>query len=87
MNSEDYLEHSSGPWKKHKYIKKIGDRYVYARDKIAGAAQNAREGVGNAAEGAGRLARRARRAVPARARYEGRRVANAAGEAAESAGR
>lgn len=33
--SERTLEHSSGPWKKHKYIKKIGDRYVYAKNKMS----------------------------------------------------
>lgn len=28
----DYLAHSSGPWKKHKYIKKVGSRYYYKTD-------------------------------------------------------
>ena len=28
--ADGYLRHSSGPWKKHKYIKKIGNKYVYA---------------------------------------------------------
>lgn len=26
------IEHSRGPWKKHKYLKKIGKRYVYKPD-------------------------------------------------------
>ena len=26
------LYHSSGPWKKHKYVKKVGDRYYYPED-------------------------------------------------------
>ena len=34
---ENSLEHSSGPWKKHKYIQKIGEgasaKYKYAKDK------------------------------------------------------
>lgn len=29
--SERELEHSLGPWKKHKYIKKVGDRYYYKK--------------------------------------------------------
>lgn len=42
-----YLIHSQGPWKKHKYLKKVGDSYVYSNsksstsssgDKAAGAA-------------------------------------------------
>lgn len=35
--SERALEHSSGPWKKHKYLKKIGDKYVYAKSELASA--------------------------------------------------
>lgn len=27
--SEESLSHSLGPWKKHKYVKKVGDRYYY----------------------------------------------------------
>ena len=27
--SEEYLAHSKGPWKKHKYIKKVGNKYYY----------------------------------------------------------
>lgn len=30
MNEVNYVIHSSGPWKKHKYIRKVGNRYVYA---------------------------------------------------------
>ncbi len=34
------LEHSSGPWKTHKYIQKIGEgakaKYKYAKDKVTG---------------------------------------------------
>ena len=37
MNQAEYLCHSSGPWKKHKYFKKIGEGknavYKYAKDK------------------------------------------------------
>lgn len=37
---ENTLEHSSGAWKKHKYIQKIGEgasaKYKYAKDKITG---------------------------------------------------
>lgn len=29
----NYLAHSKGPWKKHKYIKKVGNRYYYAGSK------------------------------------------------------
>ena len=29
---QDRLEHSSGPWKQHKYVKKVGDRYYYPED-------------------------------------------------------
>lgn len=32
--SEGSLSHSLGPWKKHKYIKKIGDKYIYAKTAI-----------------------------------------------------
>ena len=28
----EYLEHSKGPWKKHKYIRKVGDRYYYTTE-------------------------------------------------------
>lgn len=28
----EYLEHSKGPWKKHKYIRKVGDRYYYTNE-------------------------------------------------------
>lgn len=28
--SDEYLAHSKGPWKKHKYISKVGNKYVYA---------------------------------------------------------
>ncbi len=31
--SEEYLAHSKGPWKKHKYIKKVGNKYYYAGSK------------------------------------------------------
>ena len=31
--SDNYLAHSKGPWKKHKYIKKVGNRYYYAGSK------------------------------------------------------
>ena len=27
-----YLVHSKGPWKKHKYMSKIGNKYVYAKN-------------------------------------------------------
>ena len=27
--SDYYIKHSAGPWKKHKYIRKEGDRYIY----------------------------------------------------------
>lgn len=30
----DYLVHSSGPWKVHKYVKKIGNKYIYPKDAI-----------------------------------------------------
>ena len=43
--SERTLEHSSGPWKKHKYIKKIGDRYVYAKNKVEWAINEAKNFV------------------------------------------
>lgn len=39
MNDELY--HSRGAWKNHKYLKKIGNRYIYAKDQIAGAVRNA----------------------------------------------
>ena len=39
--SERKLEHSSGPWKKHKYLKKIGDKYIYAKEKLSDAAKKA----------------------------------------------
>lgn len=28
----DYVAHSSGPWKKHKYIKKVGNDYIYSEE-------------------------------------------------------
>ena len=31
--NEEYLAHSKGPWKKHKYIKKVGNRYYYSGSK------------------------------------------------------
>jgi len=43
--SERELEHSSGPWKKHKYLKKIGDKYIYAKNKVAGAIDEAKDFV------------------------------------------
>lgn len=39
MNDELY--HSRGAWKNHKYLKKIGNRYIYAKDQMAGAVRNA----------------------------------------------
>lgn len=40
MNQAEYLCHSSGPWKKHKYFQKIGEGanavYKYARKNITG---------------------------------------------------
>ena len=40
MNRAEELCHSSGPWKKHKYFKKIGEGanadYKYAKDNVAG---------------------------------------------------
>lgn len=30
-----YLQHSRGPWKNHKYIKKIGNAYVYAKNALS----------------------------------------------------
>lgn len=35
-----YLIHSTGPWKEHKYIKKIGDRYYYRGENIPGESDN-----------------------------------------------
>ena len=35
----DYIEHSAGPWKKHKYIAKRDGRYIYPED-ITGAKRN-----------------------------------------------
>lgn len=35
--SEDELAHSSGLWKKHKYIKKVGDRYYYTKEQLKNA--------------------------------------------------
>lgn len=29
-----YLVHSKGPWKKHKYLSKVGNKYVYAKNQI-----------------------------------------------------
>lgn len=34
--SPDELEHSSGPWKKHKYRRKVGKRYYYDEDLVTG---------------------------------------------------
>ena len=38
MNQAEYLCHSSGPWKKHKYLQKIGEganaKYYYGNSKI-----------------------------------------------------
>lgn len=35
-SSDDYgyLVHSKGPWKKHKYLSKVGNKYVYAKNQI-----------------------------------------------------
>lgn len=35
----EYIEHSAGPWKKHKYIAKRDGRYIYPED-ITGAKRN-----------------------------------------------
>lgn len=43
--SERKLEHSSGPWKKHKYLKKIGDKYIYAKNKIASAIDDVKTAI------------------------------------------
>lgn len=40
--TNDDLIHSRGPWKKHKYLKKIGKKYVYAKDKASEASTNAK---------------------------------------------
>ncbi len=40
--TNDYIAHSTGPWKKHKYIKKIGKRYVYAKDQYNKGMTNAK---------------------------------------------
>lgn len=29
LEYQNYIAHSKGPWKKHKYLKKIGKRYIY----------------------------------------------------------
>lgn len=44
--SERGFEHSTGLWKHHKYIKKIGDRYIYAKNK----AGEVRDKLGETAE-------------------------------------
>lgn len=42
MPTNDDIAHSRGPWKKHKYSKKIGKRYVYAKNKMSEASTNAK---------------------------------------------
>lgn len=34
--TNDDIFHSRGPWKKHKYIKKVGNKYIYDTKKTAG---------------------------------------------------
>lgn len=53
MNQAEYLCHSSGPWKNHKYFQKIGEGanavYKYAKDKgtkLAGGAANVVDDIG-----------------------------------------
>ena len=48
--SERELEHSSGPWKKHKYLKKIGDKYIYAKNKVGEAADIIGDKISDTAE-------------------------------------
>lgn len=52
MNRAEELCHSSGPWKKHKYFKKIGEGanavYKYARDKVSDAAYEAENAIDDA---------------------------------------
>jgi hypothetical protein len=43
--SEEALAHSSGLWKKHKYIKKIGDRYYYTKEQLKKAGKKASDSV------------------------------------------
>lgn len=43
--SEEALAHSSGLWKKHKYIKKIGDRYYYTKEQLKKAGKEATTAV------------------------------------------
>ena len=43
--SEDALAHSSGLWKKHKYIKKIGDRYYYTKEQLKSAGRDVKDVV------------------------------------------
>lgn len=33
---DNYVSHSWGPWKKHKYIKKVNGRYYYEKKRITG---------------------------------------------------
>lgn len=40
----DCISHSTGAWKKHKYIKKIGNRYIYATSGSEKVSKNVSEG-------------------------------------------
>ena len=50
LYGSDSLEHSSGPWKKHKYVQKIGEgakaKYKYAKDKAAEIASDPKSAIG-----------------------------------------
>lgn len=50
--SEDELAHSSGPWKKHKYRKKVGKRYYYDDDLVTGPGVKLKKGLKNSVNSA-----------------------------------
>lgn len=80
---DNALEHSSGPWKKHKYIQKIGEgaaaKYRYAKIDADYYGMKAGEAVSDAAKKAGKAVDNAAWEVGYQARKAGRAAYEATG--------
>lgn len=80
-DDDEYLAHSKGPWRNHKYIQKIvqGGKTIYKYASDAGS--RAAQGLGSGVYGAGVRARNAYGAARRRARAAADSVRGAAGSA------
>lgn len=84
-DEDRYIAHSTGPWKKHKYLKKIGDganaTYVYAQSQMA----NAGRMVKNKASQASGAARKANKNFVANAKKMAAQARKRGGKVARNA--